>query len=70
MFPVGMGSNQPMNIMNNPMEFMNRFNQFKKNFQGNPQQTVMNMLNNGQMSQEQFNQLQGMANQILNSFKG
>lgn len=68
---MGIGPNQPnMSIMNNPMEFMTRFNQFKNNFQGNPQQMVMNMLNNGQMSQEQFNQLQGMANQLLNSFKG
>ena len=56
----------PMGQMN-PMEFMKHFMEFKKNFQGNPQQAVMNMLNNGQMSQEQFNQLQGMANQILNN---
>ena len=52
----------------NPMEFMKKFNEFKSNFQGNPQQAVMNMLNNGQMSQEQFNQLQGMANQIMKGF--
>lgn len=53
----------------NPMQFMQELMKFKKQFQGNPQQTVMNMLNNGQMSQEQFNQLQGMANQILNNMK-
>lgn len=59
-----------MNMMNNninPMNFMQQFQNFKRNFQGNPQQAVMNMLNNGQMSQQQFNQLQAMANQIMNS---
>lgn len=58
-----------MNMMNNninPMNFMQQFQNFKRNFQGNPQQAVMNMLNNGQMSQQQFNQLQAMANQIMN----
>ena len=43
--------------------------QFGKNFQGDPKQAVMNMLNNGQMSQQQFNQLQSYANQIMNNFK-
>ena len=60
--------NFPMSNQMNPMQFMKQFMDFKKNFQGNPQQTVMNMLNNGQMSQEQFNQLQGMANQIMKNF--
>ena len=52
----------------NPIQFMKQFMDFKNKFQGNPQQTVLNMLNSGQMSQEQFNQLQGMANQILNNY--
>ena len=51
----------------NPMNFIQQFQNFKRNFQGNPQQVVMNMLNNGQMSQQQFNQLQAMANQIMGS---
>ena len=72
--PFGNRPNQPSYLSfgnnNNPMEFMNKFNQFKKNFQGDPQQAVMNMLSNGQMSQTQFNQLQEMAKQFMNSFKG
>lgn len=40
-------------------------NQFRQGIQGNPQQMVQNMLQNGQMSQEQFNQLSNMANQIM-----
>lgn len=59
----------PQNNMFNPfggfMNFMNQFNQFRSGVQGNPQQMVQNMIQNGQMSQEQFNQLSNMANQIL-----
>lgn len=69
MFP-NMNGNMNSNGMgmgvNNPITFMQQFNQFRKNFQGDPQQAVLNMLNNGQMSQQQFNQLQAMANQIMN----
>lgn len=63
-----MAMNFPMGNQMNPMQFMKQFMDFKKNFQGDPQQAVMNMLNSGQMSQEQFNQLQGMANQIMKNF--
>ena len=64
MLPI---QNPMMTGQMNPMQFMQQFMKFKNQFQGNPQQAVINMLNNGQMSQEQFNQLQGMANQILNN---
>ena len=49
------------------MNFVNQFNQFKQNAQANglnPQQQVQQLLNSGQMSQEQFNQLRDMANLI------
>lgn len=41
-----------------------KFNQFRAGFQGNPQQQVQQLLNSGRMSQEQFNQLAGLANQF------
>lgn len=44
----------------NPMNRMQEFFQFVQNFQGNPQQQVQNMLNSGQMTQDQFNQLNNM----------
>ena len=52
----------------NMQNFMNQFNQFRQNFgnQQNPQQMVQHLLDSGQMSQQQFNQLSQMANQILN----
>ena len=53
----------------NPIYLMNKFNEFKRNFTGNPQQMVMNMLNSGQMSQQQFNQLQTMAQQLMQGMK-
>lgn len=56
--------------MFNPFEnmpaFIQQFQLFQQQMQGkgNPQQLVQNMLNTGQMSQDQFNQLRMMANQI------
>jgi hypothetical protein len=56
--------------MFNPFEnmpaFMQQFQLFQQQMQGkgNPQQLVQNMLNSGQMTQDQFNQLRMMANQI------
>ena len=50
----------------NMMNFMQSFNQFRQTFQGDPKQQVQNLLNSGQMSQSQFNQLQQMAQQISN----
>ncbi len=55
--------NTPMSDFSN---MMSQFNQFKNSFNGNPKQIVMNMLQNGQMSQQQFNQLSSMAQQFMN----
>ena len=44
---------------------MQQFEQFKKNFTGNPQQKVQELLNSGKMSQQQFNQLQQMARNLF-----
>lgn len=52
--------------MNNPMEVINAFNQFRSQFKGDPKQTVMNMVASGQISQQQLNQLQVQATQFAN----
>jgi len=44
---------------------MDQFEQFRKNFKGNPQQIVQQLLASGQMSQAQFNQLKQMADQFM-----
>lgn len=38
-----------------PMNIVQQFMQFKKNFQGNPQQQIQQMLNSGKVSQAQYN---------------
>lgn len=48
-------------------DFMSQFNQFRQNFQQSgvdPKQKVQELLNSGQMSQDQFNTLRMLANQI------
>lgn len=48
----------PFNNMNNVID---QFNQFQSTFQGDPKQKVQELLNSGQMTQSQFNQLSNMA---------
>ena len=57
--------NQPMF----PFGMIQQFNQFRQMFQGDPRQQVQNLLNSGQMTQEQFNQLSSMA-QMFQQFIG
>lgn len=65
---MGMNNMMPTNPMSNMMNLINQFNQFKNNFRGNPEQQVRQMLNSGQMTQNQFNQLSQMANMFSNIF--
>ena len=55
---------QPQTQMNPMMNMMNQFNQFRNTFSGDPKQMVANMLQNGQMSKAQFEQLSQMAMQF------
>ena len=52
---------QQMMPQNNVMQ---RFLQFKQQFQGNPQEQVQQLLNSGKISQQQYNQAVQMANQF------
>lgn len=52
-----------------PMNMIQQFNNFCQTFQGSPQQQVQNMLNSGQMTQEQFNRLNSMYQQFGQFFK-
>lgn len=53
----------------NAMNMMQRFNQFAQNFQGDPKQAVMNLMSNGQMNQQQFNQFSSMYQQFASMFQ-
>ena len=50
------GNNQGQNMMK-------QFEEFKKNFQGDPQAIVQQMLNSGRITQDQLNHLHAMAQQ-------
>ena len=54
----------------NPMQqfqvMMQRFQQFKQTFQGDPKAEVEKLLQSGKMSQQQLNQLQQMAKMFQN----
>ena len=45
---------------------MQRFQQFKQTFQGDPRAEVEKLLQSGKMSQQQLNQLQQMAKLFQN----
>lgn len=47
--------------LGNMAGMLQQFKQFCASFQGDPKQKVQELLNSGQMSQQQFNELQGMA---------
>ena len=50
----------------NPFEqIINQAKEFRKTFNGNPKDEVQKLLNSGQMSQAQFNQLSQIAQQIV-----
>ena len=59
---------QGQNNAFNP-HMIQQFNQFRRTFNGNPQQAVMNMLRQGMMTNAQFQQLAQMANQFQNFMK-
>ena len=56
------------NNFNNLQNIINEFNNFKNSFQGDPKQMVQQLLQNGKMSQSQYNQLSQMALQFKNLF--
>lgn len=58
------------NLQQNPMNNMlQKFQQFKQTFSGNPRQIVQQMLSSGKISQEQYNQAVQMANQFKQFLK-
>ena len=46
-------------------DIFSKFNEFRSNFQGDPKAKVQELLNTGQMSQEQFNMLSQMAQKFM-----
>jgi len=57
-------------MMNINPNMMMQFMQFRNSFQGNPQQTVQQMLQSGQVSPERYQQAVNMAQQLQGLFRG
>lgn len=53
---------------NNPMVMMQQFQQFRQQFQGDPKQKVMELMQSGKISQQQLNQLQSAASAFKQMF--
>ena len=56
--------------MNNFQNLMQRFQQFRQTFQGDPRQQVQNLLNSGRVSQQQYNNAVQMAQQMQRMMGG
>ena len=59
-----------MNPFANLMNTMQQFQAFKQNFKGDPREQVQQMLNSGQITQEQLNQIMPMAQQLYGMMGG
>lgn len=49
---------------NNAFGLIQKFQQFKKNFKGDPKQQIQELLNSGKMTQEQLEEYMQMARQF------
>lgn len=50
----------------NMFGFIQQFQEFKRNFKGDPRQQVQDLLNSGRMTQEQLDQCTSMAQSLQN----
>ena len=55
------------NQMNPMMQLIQDARQLRQTFQGDPRQTVQQLVASGRMSQQQFNQYAQIANQLIGS---
>lgn len=51
-------------LPNNISNLLSQFNQFKSTYRGNPQQQIQQMLDSGQITQEQYNNAVRMATEL------
>lgn len=60
-----LGGNYPLMNDGGFSQFITQVKQMQATFQGDPRAEVQRLLNSGQMTQQQFNQLSQMANQVI-----
>ena len=61
-----MGNAMPQGIGN----MLQRFQQFRQSFQGDPRQQIQQLLNSGRVSQDQYNRAVQMAQQFQKMMGG
>ena len=55
----------------NPMNvFMQKFQQFRQSFSGDPQEQIQKMMNAGRVSQQDYNNAYQKAQQVMRMFSG
>ncbi len=59
---------QQMGPQNPYQNIIKQFEDFRKNFTGNPQEKIQQMLNSGQISQQQYNAAVQKANMLKSLF--
>lgn len=60
---------EQMSNQNGANNILQRFQQFRQNFKGNPQEQVQQMLNSGKVSQADYNRAVQLANQLQQMMK-
>ena len=60
--------NEMQNNQGTTNGMLQRFQQFRQNFRGNPQEQVQQLLNSGRVSQAQYNHAVQMAQQFQRMF--
>ena len=66
-----MMNNPLFNMMGNPMmNMIQKFQQFRQQFNGNPQEQIQQMLNSGKVNQQQYQQAVQMAQQLKQMMGG
>lgn len=68
--PLMGGVPQVNGPMGNFQQFVQRFNQFRQTFQGDPRQQVQQLLNSGKVSQADYNRAYQMAQQFQRMMGG
>lgn len=63
-------SNPLFGMMQNQNNLLQRFQQFRQMFRGDPSQQIQQMLNSGRVSQNQYNQAVQMAQQMQKMLGG
>lgn len=62
---LGKGAPNMSGALGNFNTMIQQFNEFKRTFQGNPEEQVQQLLNSGKMTQQQYDQLHNTAKAFM-----